>query len=86
MMKNSIMLVLAMLFIFGTPGLVWGAQAEIIFEEGIVFSEVSGETLKLNLARPKGADAPLPAVVLIHGGGWRAGERGPVKKRGRDDS
>jgi len=31
--------------------------------------------LKLDLASPKGLDHAVPAIVVIHGGGWMAGKR-----------
>src|SRR5215212_3285418 len=51
--------------------------AEVVFEEGIEYANPDGQHLKLNLARPKDApqDNSLPAVVCIHGGGFRAGDR-----------
>jgi len=52
--------------------------AEVVFEEGIEYANPDNQHLKLNLARPKdapGGGASMPAVVCIHGGGFRAGER-----------
>lgn len=34
-----------------------------------------GPSQKLDLYRPRGATAPLPTVVWIHGGGWRSGDK-----------
>lgn len=48
---------------------------EIVFEEGVEYTNPDGQHLKLNLARPKQLDAPAPAVLCIHGGGFRAGKR-----------
>lgn len=47
----------------------------VTFETGIEYSNPSGEPLALDLARPKTSAAPLPAIVCIHGGGFRAGNR-----------
>ncbi|MGN6543917.1 MAG: alpha/beta hydrolase fold domain-containing protein [Aureliella sp.] len=47
----------------------------VIWEEGIVYSSPDGEELALNLARPKAGQEPRPAVLCIHGGGFRAGKR-----------
>jgi acetyl esterase/lipase len=53
------------------------SAAEVVFEEGIEYANPDGQHLKLTLARPK--DVPegtqLPAIVCIHGGGFRAGDR-----------
>jgi acetyl esterase/lipase len=40
----------------------------------LVFAEVDGAKLMLNLYLPAKAEKP-PLVVYIHGGGWRAGDR-----------
>jgi acetyl esterase/lipase len=48
--------------------------AEVIVENGIEFSNPDNQHLQLNMARPKG-DGPFPAVVCVHGGGFRAGTR-----------
>ena len=47
----------------------------VLWEEGIEYSNPDGEHLQLNLARPKTGDGPFPAVLCIHGGGFRAGKR-----------
>src|SRR5438874_1270074 len=48
---------------------------EIIFEQNIEFSNPDEQHLQLNMARPKESDKPLPAILCIHGGGFRAGKR-----------
>lgn len=47
----------------------------IVFEPDVTYREVTGETLRLDFARPKEGDGPFPVVVCIHGGGWRAGDK-----------
>lgn len=47
----------------------------VIREEGIEYSNPDGVQLQLNLCRPKTGDGPFPAVLCIHGGGFRAGKR-----------
>jgi acetyl esterase/lipase len=44
------------------------------FERNIVFSNPDGQSLELNLARPKDS-TKAPAILCIHGGGFRAGTR-----------
>src|SRR3954468_6322603 len=53
------------------------AAAEVLFEEGIEYSNPDEQHLKLNLAQPKDVKEGqrLPAIVCIHGGGFRAGDR-----------
>ncbi|HEV8606937.1 MAG TPA: alpha/beta hydrolase [Tepidisphaeraceae bacterium] len=48
---------------------------EIVFEPNIEYANPDGQHLQLNMARPKETSAPLPAIVCIHGGGFRAGNR-----------
>jgi acetyl esterase/lipase len=48
---------------------------DVLFESGVEYSVASGEHLQVDLARPKNGDGPFPAVVCIHGGGFRAGKR-----------
>jgi acetyl esterase/lipase len=52
-----------------------GSAAEIVFEQGIEYSNPDGQHLQLNLARPKQQPSAGPAVLCIHGGGFRAGNR-----------
>lgn len=47
----------------------------VLWEEGIVYSTPDGESLALNIARPKAESGLRPAVLCIHGGGFRAGKR-----------
>ena len=48
---------------------------DVVFEPGIEYARPGGEPLALNLARTKSPAGPSPAVVCIHGGGFRAGNR-----------
>ena len=48
---------------------------EIVFEPGIEFSKPGGESLQLNIARPKTPAGKSPTILCIHGGGFRAGKR-----------
>jgi acetyl esterase/lipase len=45
------------------------------FKSGIEYAKAGGERLLLNLAAPKKGAGPFPAVVCIHGGGFRGGKR-----------
>lgn len=47
----------------------------IIFEPDVEYSNPDGQHLQLDMARPKTADGPFPAIACIHGGGFRAGTR-----------
>jgi acetyl esterase/lipase len=48
---------------------------EVVFETGIEYANPDGQHLQLNLARTAGQGAPQPAILCIHGGGFRAGNR-----------
>ncbi len=47
----------------------------VAFEKGVEYTNPDNQHLQLNIARPKAAAGPLPAVLFIHGGGFRAGNR-----------
>src|SRR3954462_8697541 len=51
------------------------SAGEIIFEPNIEYANPDNQHLQLNLARPKEALDKMPAVICIHGGGFRAGNR-----------
>ncbi len=48
---------------------------DVVFERGLEFANPDNQHLQLNLARPQSGSGPFPAVVCIHGGGFRAGTR-----------
>lgn len=49
--------------------------AGVEFEKNIEYSNPDDQHLQLNMARPKDGAGPFPAVICIHGGGFRAGTR-----------
>ena len=48
---------------------------DILFERNLEYANPDSQHLQLNLARPKAATRPLPAILCIHGGGFRGGTR-----------
>lgn len=48
--------------------------ADVVVEADIDYSNVGGR-MQMDVARPRQGTAPLPAVVCIHGGGFRGGTR-----------
>jgi acetyl esterase/lipase len=47
--------------------------ADVDFRRDVEYGRFGDETLRLDLSLPKGATGRLPAIVVIHGGAWRAG-------------
>jgi len=48
---------------------------------GLVYARYGTRELKLDLFLPKSATGPFPAVVYVHGGGWRGGNRGAFRRQ-----
>ena len=48
-------------------------------ETDIVYGTGGGTELKLDLYSPENLTAPVPAMIFIHGGGWRSGKRQDYK-------
>ena len=66
--------------LIGSPVLAQAPKAPVVpddvaFEAGIEYAKPDGQSLQLNMARPKTGDGPFPAIICIHGGGFRAGNR-----------
>lgn len=51
------------------------AQAPVVLEKGVEYSNPDNQHLQMDIARPNASSGPLPAIVCIHGGGFRAGSR-----------
>lgn len=49
--------------------------AGVELKSDLVYARVGSRALHLDLYLPKGAAAPVPAVVYIHGGGWSSGNK-----------
>src|SRR5262249_52612509 len=65
------------------------ADEKVKLETDLVYTKVGDADLKLDLARPAEGEGPFPAVLVIHGGGWRQGNKrdtlgmvGELAKRG----
>ena len=65
-----------LLFACVIPTTLWAAEgAGVDYKPDVTYATVAGEELKLELASPEGLDHAVPAIVVIHGGGWMAGKR-----------
>lgn len=71
---TAMALCLALMTAFETRGADPVVPEGVKFERGIEYSNAADQHLQLNLAQPSGT-GPFPAVVCIHGGGFRAGKR-----------
>jgi acetyl esterase/lipase len=47
----------------------------VTFEKDVEYSNPDNQHLQMDIARPKTGEGPFPAVLCIHGGGFRAGKR-----------
>ena len=53
--------------------------AKAASEQDVVYTKAGTDELKLDVARPAGKEGLFPAVLLIHGGAWRAGNKSDVR-------
>ena len=81
MILRSILTMAAIAFVFALGSLVAdGAEPpKTTSEQDIVYTKAGSEDLKLDLARPAAGDGPFPAVVVIHGGAWRQGNKADMR-------
>ena len=58
------------------------ASGRVEVEEGVVFGAADGRELRCDVFRPPAPGGPAPGVLLLHGGGWRAGDRTQLRGYG----
>jgi len=66
-----------------------GAQASVQYDYSKVTDSekmitADGQTVKLNIMRPKGVKGVLPVFIFVHGGGWIIGDYPTHKRMMRD--
>ena len=63
--------------LFAQPPAGFSVPKEVIWEPDLEYSIAGGKgyRLSLDVVRPRESAKPLPAIVCIHGGGFRAGNR-----------
>jgi acetyl esterase/lipase len=54
----------------------------VTIEEGVVFGSGGGRELRCDVFTPPGEVRNAPAVLLVHGGGWRQGDRSQLRGYG----
>lgn len=69
-MEIRITLLLVSVLVF-----VSSAHAEVEHFKDLVYAKYGDRELTLDLYKPKGAKERLPAIVGVHGGGWRTGSK-----------
>jgi len=43
--------------------------------KNVTYKNINGDSLQLDLYKPKNMDKPAPLIVFLHGGGWKKGNR-----------
>jgi acetyl esterase/lipase len=74
----SLACALLTLLMFGAPAQAAptpAGQNDAVIENNIEYANPDNQHLMLNLARPAKGEGPFPAIICIHGGGFRAGDR-----------
>lgn len=51
------------------------AKSDVTVLHGLVYRVVGDQTLRLDAYLPHSNGSPRPAIVIVHGGGWRSGTR-----------
>ena len=75
--RRSIGWVVATLLVpVATAGACAADEPKVKTERDIPYTKAGGTELKLDIAAPEKGDGPFPAVLVIHGGAWRAGDKG----------
>src|SRR5476651_1952991 len=69
---------LVLTIIYTTP--ILAGDAKIKTENKIVYGKGGDVDLELDLAMPADGKGPYPAIICIHGGGWKAGNRQSLSK------
>lgn len=57
-------------------------MAAVEVRRNVVYGEGGGRALRCDLYSPAGLAEPAPAMLLVHGGGWRQGDRGMMQGYG----
>ena len=58
------------------------AEGRVTVQSDVVFGTGGGRDLRCDVYRPPGEVRDAPGVVLVHGGGWRGGDRSQLRGYG----
>ena len=50
-------------------------KSKVTIANDVAYAKAGPAELKLDMARPAEGDGPFPAILVIHGGGWHAGDK-----------
>ncbi len=57
-------------------------MGDVDIRENVVYGSGGGRELKCDVYTPAGLASAAPGLLLVHGGGWRGGERGMLRGYG----
>ncbi len=56
----------------------------VVLSEGVMFARAGGRDLRCDIVRPAAVQGPLPAAIMLHGGGWRRGSPAALRPRAEE--
>lgn len=64
--------------LFGGAARLAADEPKVEAESDVVYAKLGETELKLDIVRPAEGNGPFPAIFVIHGGAWRAGNKKDV--------
>lgn len=64
-----------LVFFLVVPTFLLAQEASIEIQEKVTYSKVGDRELLLDAYQPKDLEEPAPAILVVHGGAWRSGNR-----------
>lgn len=71
-------LLLCLVWCTGALGQALAPEGEIEGIRELTYRTIAGKALALDVFRPATQEAPVPVILVIHGGPWLSGERGTI--------